>query len=251
MHTNGRWAALLLMVPFALLGCESNPTAVHDEELTVELTVSPDHVHILSPVTFTAVVRDGHGELVTDMDTVRVERKAIGSDTWRTAADLVLSGTQYTAEYTFVSSGDYELRVLGMRAGHAAMEQMMMATAMDPLHAVPAHAEAGGYRIEFESFPGHIHEGSEVEFRFWIMEPERDPTTNERAPIVGLAAEIHCGEPSGANEESHVAVEPEGGTYTALHTFVSAGDGAAEIHFTGLDGNPASASFPLHIAHAH
>lgn len=250
MRTNGRWAALALMVPFALAGCESNPTALHDEELTVELTVSPDHVHILSPVTFTAVVRDAHGELVTDMDTVRVERKATDSDTWRTAADLVLSGTQYAGEATFVSSGDYELRVLGMRAGHAVMEEMSMATAMDPLHAVPAHAEAGGYRIEFEAFPGHVHEANEVEFKFWIMEPERDPTTNERPPIAGLAAEIHCNEPDGTSE-SHDALEPEGGTYTAQHTFVSVGDGEAQIHFIGLDGNPASASFPLHIVHAH
>ncbi|NIQ55658.1 MAG: hypothetical protein GWN85_19945 [Gemmatimonadetes bacterium] len=238
------------MLPLLAIGCESNPTEVHDEELTVALTLSTDHVHILSPVTFTAVVRDGHGELVTDMDSLRVERKAVDSDTWRTAAELELSGTQYVGEYTFVSSGEYELRVLGKRAGHMGMEEMMMSPAMENVHAVPAHAEAGGIRIEFESFPGHIHEGSEIEYKFWLMEPERDPVTNERPPISGLAAEVHCVEPDGANE-SHAAVESETGVYTAAHTFVSAGEGSVEIHFTDLDGNPAEASFPLTIVHAH
>lgn len=251
MRSHGHWMApLLVLVPLALTGCESNPTEVHDEELTVELTLSPDHVHILSPVTFTAVVRDGHGELVTDMDTVRVERKTVDSDTWRAAADLTLSGTAYTGEYTFVSSGDYEFRVLGQRAGHTVMEEMTMGTTMDPVHAVPAHAEAGGYRVEFEAFPGHIHEGNEVQYKFWIMEVDRDPVTNERAPIAGLAPEIHCNEPDGSSE-SHAATEPEAGTYSALHTFLSVGDGEAEIHFTGADGSPATASFPLHIVHGH
>lgn len=250
MRIHGRWVALPVIVPLILAGCDSNPTELHEEELIVDLTLTPDHVHILSPVAFTAVVRDGHGEIVTDMDTLRVERKATDSDSWRTAADLALSGSQYTGEYTFVSTGEYELRVLGMRAGHGTMEEIPMATAMEPLHAVAAHAEAGGYRVEFEAFPGHIHEGSEIEYKFWIMEVDRDPTTNERPPVTGLSAEIHCNEPDGSSE-SHAAAEPAGGEYTALHTFASAGDGSAEVHFTGADGNPASASFPLHIVHAH
>ena len=74
-RSSGGGRMLAVLVPLVLIGCESNPTGVHDEALTVELSLSPDHVHILSPVTFTAVVRDEHGELVTDMDTVRVERR--------------------------------------------------------------------------------------------------------------------------------------------------------------------------------
>lgn len=250
MRSHRQPGALALLVPLLLVGCESNPTEVHDEELTVALTLSTDHVHILSPLTFTAVVRDGHGDVVTDMDSLRVERKAVDSDTWRTAAELELSGTQYVGEYTFVSSGEYELRVLGMRAGHAGVEEMMLSPALENVQAVPAHAEAGGIRIEFEAFPGHIHEGDAIEYKFWLMEPERDPVTNERPPIGGVAAEVHCVEPDGARE-SHAAVESETGVYTAGHTFVSAGDGSVEIHLIGLDGSPTEASFPLTIAHTH
>lgn len=249
MKAHRHWLALALL-PLLVVACESNPTDLHDEELTVELTLSTDHVHILSAVTFTAVVRDGHGEIVTDMDSIRVERKAVDSDTWRTAAELTLSGTQYTGEYTFVSSGEYELRVLGLRAGHSAVEEIMISPALEHVHAVPAHAEAGGYRIEFESFPGHIHENDQVEFKFWITEVDRDPVTDERPPITGLTAEIHCGEPDGTGE-SHTAMEPVAGEYTATHTFASAGDGEAEIHFTGADGTEASATFSFHIAHGH
>jgi hypothetical protein len=249
MSTHRHWLALALL-PFLGVACESNPTDLHDEELTVELTLSATHVHILSPITITAVVRDGHGEVVTDMDTVRVEYRAVGSDTWRTAADLTLSGSQYTGEHTFVSSGEYELRVLGMLSGHTGMEEMTMSSEVGHIEAAPAHAEAGGYRVEFESFPGHIHENDQVEFRFWIMEVDRDPVTDERPPIAGLTAEIHCAEPDGTSE-SHVAAEPEAGEYTATHTFVTAGDGEAEIHFTGADGTEASATFHLHVAHGH
>lgn len=249
MSTHRHWLALALL-PFLGVACESNPTDVHDEELTVELTLSSTHVHILSPITITAVVRDGHGEVVTDMDTVRVEYKAVDSDTWRTAADLTLSGSQYTGEHTFVSSGEYELRVLGMPAGHTGMEEMGVTSELGHIEAVPAHAEVGGYRVEFESFPGHIHENDEVEFKFWVMEQDADAATGERAPITGLAAEIHCAESDGATE-SHVAVEPEAGAYTATHTFVTAGDGGAEIHFTGADGTEASATFHLNVAHGH
>ena len=57
---------------------------------------------------------------------------------------------------------------------------------------------------KFEAFAGHIHEGAQVEFRFWIREVERDPATDERPPIAGLAAEIHCGEPDGTGEDGEV-----------------------------------------------
>lgn len=250
MGTHRHWLALLLVFPFALVACAENPTEAHNEELTVELTLSSSHVHILSPVTFTAVVRDGHGELVTNMDSLRVERKAVDGDTWRTAADLTLSGSDYTGEYTFVSSGEYELRVMGMPEGHSAMEEMLASPALEHVHAVPAHAEAGGYRIEFEAFPGHIHENDQVEVKFWVMEIEQDPATDERPPITDLAAEIYCLEADGSTE-SHLAAENVAGEYTASHTFVNAGDGGAEIRFTGADGSEATASFTLHVVHGH
>lgn len=251
MRSHRHWImGLVLLVPLAVAACADNPTELHDEQLTVELTLSSSHIHILSPVTFTATVRDEHGNIVTDMDTLRVERKAVGSDTWRTASDLELVGGTFTGEYTFMSSGEYEVRMMGMRAGHSTLEQMTLTEDPGHLEAVPAHGEAGGYRIEYESFPGHIHEGDEVEFKFWIMEPDPDPVTNERAPIAGVSAEIHCLDGDGSTE-SHTATEVADGEYTAKHTFAGAGDASAEIHFTGADGNEASVKFDFAVAHGH
>ncbi len=72
--------------------CSDNPVAVeeHDETLTAELTLSADHVHTLSEISFTVVVRDHHGEAVTDLEAVTVDRLAEGGDTWR-STDLALS----------------------------------------------------------------------------------------------------------------------------------------------------------------
>lgn len=33
-----------------------------------------------------------------------------------------------------------------------------------------AHQEVGGFRVEFETFPGRLHEGTEATVRFWVME---------------------------------------------------------------------------------
>ena len=240
----------------AFIGCADNPEgpADHDDELTVELTLSSDHLHTLSPVEFTAIVRDHHGTIVTDFDTLHVERRATDADTWRTAADLTLQGDAFIGATTFTSRGEYDLRVVGRRAGHDEVDVIPMHDSMDemmgPLHVGRAHVVAGGYRIEFESFPGHIHEGSETAFRFWVMEAEADADGN-RAPISGLAGGIHCIEPEGASE-THSPDEIETGVYEGAHTFASAGEGAAALHFTAADGSgEAEASFELHVAHAH
>lgn len=255
-HTLPRHLIALTVIA-AVVGCSDNPTepADHDDELSVELTLSSDHLHILSPVTFTATVRDHHDAVVTEFDSLRVERRATDGDTWRTAADLTLQGDAFVGTGTFRSSGEYHLRVVGLRTGHdetaAIPMHDTMQDMMGPVDVARAHAEAGGYRIEFESFPGHIHEGDETTFRFWVMEQEADADGN-RAPITGLAGEIHCEEPNGESE-SHSPNEVEAGVYEATHTFVSAGeDGAAALHFTASDGTTeAEAEFELHIAHGH
>lgn len=169
-----------------------------------------------------------------------------GSDSW-SAIELALAGTAYVGTYTFSSSGDYQLRVMGQRPGEAGMR--VLYEAPDPLHAVRAHAEAGGYRIEFEAFPGHIREGDDAALRFWIMEPERDASGN-RSPILGVRGEVHIVESDGS-EVARDLQEMGDGVYESDHSFAAADEAHVQLHFTGADGQPAEVEFHLHIAHAH
>lgn len=242
-----------LFVAVFLAACSSNPTVPIEEEhedatadLTVDLQLSSNHVHILSELTYTVSVTNHHGEFVTDFDTLRVERRAAGSDTWR-GTDLELQGTSYAGTYTFTSSGDYEIRVVGRRDHDAAMVQMYSMSEM--LSAARAHAEAGGYRIEFESFPGHLHQHNEATMKFWVMETERN-AEGVRPAITGLSTELHCLEADGSTE-SHAAAELTPGVYEAAHTFESVGDFVAALHFTGTDGLEAEAEFTTHVVPGH
>lgn len=248
---NRHWITAL-MASVVAAGCVANPTAPAEEhedataDLTVNLVLSSSHVHILSELTYTVTVTDDHGNVVTDFDTLRVERKAADSDTWR-GTDLELQGTSYVGTYTFTSSGDYQIRVAGRRSHDAAMVQMYMMPEM--LHAARAHVEAGGYRIEFETFPGHIHQHDTATVAFWVMEQDQDASGN-RAPITGLSPEIHCLEADGS-EETHGAMEMTAGVYEAEHTFAHVGDFVAALHFTALDGSTAEAAFKTHVAGGH
>jgi len=243
--THGRWQVVLLL-PLLLLACDDNPTGIPGE-LTVQLTMTPDHVHILqTEVTFTVEVLDGRGRQVGDFETVQVERRQSGSDTWR-GIDLAPQGGVYEGTYTFSSSGDYELRVTGARPGDA--EAQVLYTAPEMLHVVRAHAEAGGLRVEFETFPGHIHEGNNAALRFWVMEPDRNQD-GVRPPITGLTGDVHCLEAGGA-EFTWTAVEVEPGVYEAEHLFASAGGAHVGLHFTAPDNSAAEAAYDVQVVHAH
>lgn len=259
------WISILLLPAF-ITACAENPTspatgggggddggddhADPTSDLVVDLQLSSSHVHILSELTLTATVTDHHGEAVTDFDSLVVERKAADSDTWR-AINLELQGDSYVGAYTFASSGDYDLRVAGRRPHDAAMVQMHQMTETSPMHlsAVRAHGDLGPYRVEFESFPGHIHTGEVATVRFWVMEAEADADGN-RAPITGLTdAQIHCVD-SADVEELHDVTEVEPGVYEADHEFLEAGHFHAGIHKT-IDGESHEAAFELNIAHGH
>jgi hypothetical protein len=240
-----RWQAVLLF-PLLLLACDDNPTEV-PEVLTVELTVSPGHVHIWeTEVTFTVEVRDSRDNVVTDFETLQVERRVSGSETWR-SVELALQGDVYEGTYMFTSSGEYELQVTGMRPGEA--DAQVLHTAMELLHVVRTHAVEGGVRVEFETFPGHIHEDNTAALRFWVMEPDRN-VDGVRPPITGLTGEIHCLEAGGADVVLAM-VEIEPGVYEADHLFVSPGLAHVGLHFTAPDNSAAEAAFEIEIVHAH
>lgn len=248
-HLKG--SAGLFLAAGLIMACEENPAGPHDtghdETLTVQLTVTPDHVHILqSEVQFTVTVTDHHGAPVTDFEAIQVERRAQGDDTWR-AVELALIGNDYVGTYLFSSSGDYDIRVVGQRPGEA--ELQLLHTAAEPIHCVPAHGEAGGYRIEFETFPGHIHVGQDITLRFWILEPERDASGN-RPPILGVTGEVHIVE-SDASEFPYPLVEIGDGVYEVQHNFTATDEAHVALHYTGSDALPAEVDFHVYPVPGH
>jgi hypothetical protein len=248
-HTSASLSALGVAVGVLLLGgCEGNPSALeHSDELEVELTIEPGHVHILqTEVTYTVDVHDHHGDPVTDFVSLEVQRLAEGSDTWRGTA-LELAGDQYVGTYMFSSSGSYQLRVAGQRPEDT--ELVVLHEVAEPLGVARAHAEAGGYRVEFETFPGHIHEGDPATTRVWVMEQERD-ANGVRPPIAGLDVAVHLVEEDGSVFH-YSAHEHEAGEYEADHEFLTPGACQVGIQFTGANGQPAEAAFTMHIVHAH
>lgn len=235
----------------ALAACFENPAGIpqppEEEVLSVDFSFTPDHVHILqSEVVFTVAVTNQHGEAVTDFETLNVERLAAGTDTWR-ATELALDGTVYRGTYTFGSSGEYRLRVTGQRPGQH--EAQLLHEVHDPMHVARAHAEAGDYRVEFEPFPGHVHEGDAATLRFWVMAAEEDES-GARPPIPGLALQVHCLGPE-AGETFHAAHEAEPGVYEAEHTFAVPEETHVALHFDGAGGHHGEAEFHLHVAHGH
>lgn len=242
-----------VLVSLVLAACAENPAAVDEHadatgDLQVQLSVTPDHVHILqSEVTFTVTVTDHHGEAVTDFESLVVERKAHDSETWR-AVEMTLQGDSYVGTYVFSSSGEYEIRVAGMR--HGDPELVVMHTMAEHMEVARAHGELGvAYRAEFESFPGHVHEGETVTLRVWVMEAERN-AEGIRPPITGLTGtEIHVQLEGGA-EESHALTESEPGLYEADHDFLEAGHYHIAFH-AEIDGQSYEAEFEVEAVPAH
>ncbi len=237
----------LFLIPFLLLSliaCNENPVSHDDgddEEVSVAFQMSEDDVHTLDQVTFTAAVSNDHGDPVTDFEEVGMQYRLDGSTGW---SDLVmtLSGTDYSGTMMFLSSGHYEVRVMGRHHGHEHMETLHALA--DHLEVGRAHEDAGGFRIEYENFPGEIHEGDTAAIQFWILEDSPAPT-----PITGIQAEIHYEDPSGA-EESHDAVESEPGVYSANHTFQLDGEAHLAIHFPGTGGVELEVGFHIPISNS-
>lgn len=236
---------LMLAAMFIFAACSENPVAVEDEHeegdeaLTVSLTLSDDHIHTLSDVTFTVTVIDHHGAAMIDFERLQVERRVVGTEEWR-EVEMHAEGNAFHGTYMFVTSGEYELRVSGMLPGHSEME--VLHEEHDPLHVGRAHVKNGDYRIEFESFPGHAHEGETATITFWV--------TKDEQAVSGLSAEIHCEDPDGAGEE-HMAHEDEAGIYHTEHTFGEAGEAHMAIHFDDDDGAEVEADFHIPVAHGH
>jgi hypothetical protein len=234
-----------------VIGCSANPAEPvhddeHDDELTATLSLSTDHVHTLTEMAFTVTVTDGHGDVVTDLAEVNVERRAVGDDTWRGTA-LTLNGLVWEAPYTFASSGEYDLRVSVLRPSGAAAE--IVYTMAEHLEVARIHEVVDGMRVEFETFPGHLHEGDAAVVKFWILEPERN-AIGVRPPLTDLHVTLVCNEADGSAEEHH-AEELEPGVYSAEHTFMAVGDFLAKLEVGEHGGPHSEVTFTTHVVHGH
>lgn len=238
----GIWMLPVLAVTVAACDDTTDPDVFATDELTTELAITPDHVHAFETlVTFTVSVTDPNGNPVTDFDVLQVERRLVGAATFSTM-EAALDGDFYVVARKFEASGDYDIRVTGLRPSDT--DLVVLHEETTPLHTVRPHGEAGGYRIELEPTPGHIHEGDASTIQFWV----KDETTS--APISNLMPFIFVDEPvTGVSE--YGAVEGAGGLYTAVHTFTDAGETDVGIRFTGTDAQQHEWSLPIEIHAAH
>ena len=156
---------------------------------------------------------------------------------------MLLVDEEYVGTKTFFTSGEYDFRVIGIEGG--SIEELVLYEAPDHMEVERAHQEVGGFRVEFETFPGHLHEGTEAAIRFWITDAA------DGHVIASLVAEIHCTDGNGVAEEHNPPHEEEPGVYEAHHTLLEAGDAHFEIHFTGPDGAEQHAEFDVPVVHAH
>lgn len=242
----------LVILGVTMTGCKDNGTNAtddHEEKLTATLTLSDDHVHTLSEITYTVEVTDDHGNVVTDLEIVEVQRKGHGADDWR-GTELELSGNVFTGSYTFMSSGEYDLRVAGMT--HDSEEMEVLYEMDDHFNVGRAHVVEGNYRIEYEHFPGHMHEGDQAEVKFWVFESEED-ASGERPPVSNLEElHIHGDNPDGSTEHHDETVhEEEDGIYVTDHTFMGGGEAHMGMHFTDSLGTEIEAEFSFEVSHGH
>lgn len=240
------WLALALTGPLAS-ACTANPVFPdHADELVAEVVFSAEHLVTLTEFTVSVHVEDDHGEHVTAMAEVRAEFRYHDTETWR-AETLTLAGEEFTGTHMFMTSGEYDFRVIGIQLGE--VEELVLYKAAEHMEVERIHQEVGDFIVEFETFPGHVHEGGEAAARFWIMEAEADDDGHHHM-IEGLQAEIHVTDANGAAME-HEAHEDEPGTYEAHHTFLEAGEAHFEIHFEAVGGAEHHAEFRVPVSHEH
>ena len=226
--------------------CSENPVFPdHDDELVAEVTFSAEHLATLTEFAITVHVEDEHGEHVTAMAEVRAEFRYHDTETWR-GETLTPEGEEFTGTHMFMSSGEYDFRVMGIRLGE--VEEVVLYEATEHMEVERIHQEVGEYVVEFETFPGHVHEGGEAAVRFWIMEAEEHD--GQHHMMEGLHAEIHVTDANGAAME-HDPHEEEPGMYEAHHTFLEAGEAHFEIHFEGAGGAEHHAEFHVPVSHEH
>lgn len=240
-----RFASLAIGV--LLVACASNPTVPDlSENLHAEVEFALTELVTLTAIEVEVRVHSDDPGTFTDFATIAVEFRLEGETDWR-SRELALHGDHFTAEVTFFTSGEYEARVVGQVTG--ATDMLTMYQSAEHLHVGRIHQEVGDYIIEFETFPGHMHEGETVEVTFWVLEASTDGHGHGH-PVGGMTPDIACTDPGGAAEE-HAAHEHAEGEYGAEHTLGGHGIATFELHFMDAMGMDRHASFSAPVSGAH
>lgn len=230
-----------------LVGCESNPTFPDlADDLHAELEFSVQHLSTLTDIEVEVRVHSDAAGTFTDFDMIAVEFRQDGDTNWR-ATELELHQDHFSGAKMFFSSGDYEARVVAQATG--SQETLILYQSPDHLHVERIHQEVGDYIVEFETFPGHMHEGDQVEVSFWVLEASTDGHGHGHA-VGSLSPDIVCTDNAGVTEE-HAAHEHQAGEYGAEHIVTEAGSITFELHFTDGMGMDHHAQFTAPVSHAH
>jgi hypothetical protein len=242
-----RYALIALVSSgFLLAGCEDNPTVPDlSEDLHAELEFASPDLVTLTPIEAEVRVHSNEPGTFTDFATISVELRLEGETEWE-SQELTLHEDHFTADIMFHSSGEYEARVVGQVTGST--DVLVLYQATEHLHVDRIHQEVGDYIVEFETFPGHLHEGETVEVVFWILEASTDGHAHGH-PVGGLTADIVYMHSGGTTE--HAGHEHMEGEYGAEHTLVEEGTATFELHFTDPMNVDWHAEFSVSVEHAH
>jgi hypothetical protein len=242
----------LVMASTVLAACESDPTGPEHfdtEELTAALVVEPHHFHTWETTgEFTVSVVDPNGDPVTDFEDIRLQRRREGAQSWGNIA-LTLDGDFYTGTYVFDTPGNYDLQIMGQREGDA--ELVLMYEAPAPLEVVNAHSTLGGYTVEFQAIPGHIHAHDTAAFQFTFSAAgAHQAALTSAAHPPAQAPTILLGD--NGSLATYTATETAPGVWSASHTFAAAVPVLpVSVRFTGTDQQLHTYTVDITIAEAH
>jgi len=242
MKTSRMWITTLVVLgPTA---CVGNPILAPDAhgDYEVAVTFSGERLATLTEITLEVVVTDHDGAPVTDFEAIDFEFRLEGDQVW-TPRRLGLHDGHYAGSFMFWSSGDHEVRIRAQNHGADHAETIYAPTGHMEVERI--HKNVGEYRIEMETYPGQIHEGSAVEVKFWVLEAA------DGHAVGGMVAEIHFERVSTGGSMTHGATEHAPGVYEAVHTFAEHGETAVRIGFQDAHAEHYEAAFRVTVGEAH
>ena len=239
--------AALASLVLGATACADNPILEPDEhvEVDVSFALSAEHLSTLTTLEVEVEVTDPDGVAYTDFESVTAEFLMEGETEWR-SVDLTYHDGHYSSDMMFYNSGEYEARVVALPHGSDHSETIYEHA--DHLDVERIHKEVGEYVVEFESFPGHLHEGDSAEVKFWVMGEGSAP--GSMSAMGGMAANIHVTHGDGHSEQ-HRATEHDMGVYEAMHMFDEAGEAKVMMDFTDDHGEHHEVEFHVPVSDVH
>lgn len=183
-----------------LAGCFNSPTGPvgfddFDSDPSAGISISHGQISTLSSAEFEIKVSDETSSLLNGVDATQIEfRHAdVGTGEWE-ASTMVAEGSRYRATHTFMSSGEYLWRIV--EAGNGATQERVLYESPGRMNVDRAHTDVGDYRVEYESYPGHVREGMTAVVSFWVF--GSDGYDHE-----GMGGMGHCGDDNHSDIDHH------------------------------------------------